>query len=84
MRPIFWPVKFARAKFLQFIPNIYTKCQQKMVVGFLKRFDCHSQHALVVMMVTTVLSVAVEIRIFFFFFMVVVFVVFVRVEVVLK
>ena len=42
----FWPVKFFGPKFLQVILNIYTKWQQKMLLGFLKRFDCHSQHAL--------------------------------------
>ena len=32
--------------FLQFIPNLYTKWQQKMLVGFWIPFDCHSQHTL--------------------------------------
>ena len=32
--------------FLQFFPFLHTKWQQKMLVGFWKPFDCHSQHAL--------------------------------------
>ena len=34
------------SKLLQFIPNLYTKWQQKMLVGFSKPFDYQSQHVL--------------------------------------
>ena len=43
---ISWPLKLFEAFFLQLILNLYTKWLQKILVGFWKIFDCHSQHAL--------------------------------------
>ena len=34
LRSISWPLKLLGAFFLQSIPNLYTKWQQKMLVGF--------------------------------------------------
>ena len=34
LRSISWPLKLLGPNFLQYIPNLYTTWQQKMLVGF--------------------------------------------------